>query len=66
MFKYACDCCEDCIHNKYRKGACRGLMDCDPDERWCECFNEYYEGERQYDEETKEELDCEDYSPRPW
>lgn len=63
MFKYACDCCEDCIWHKHKKGACRGIMDCDPDEDWCERDNEYFEGERQYDEETEEELDCEDYSP---
>ena len=57
------NCCENCIHNKHHTGACRGLMDCDPDEDWCELDNDYYGGERQYDEETEEELDCEDYSP---
>lgn len=57
------DCCEDCIHRKRLRGSQRGIMDCDPDEIWCSCGNDYFEGERQYDEETEEELPCEDYEP---
>ena len=55
------DCCETCGWARFRRGACRGVMDCDPDEYWCECDNEYFYGEREYDEDG-EELDCEDYS----
>lgn len=57
--------CADCINSKCLKGHQRGIMDCDPDEYYCECDNEYYEGERQYDEDG-EELPCEDFRSRDW
>lgn len=63
MFNFGWGCCEDCIHHCHTSGQCRGIMDCDPDEDWCECENDYFDGERKYDEETEEMLDCEDYEP---
>lgn len=36
-----CDCFE-CLHHGHTKGACRGVMDCDPDEDWCELDSEFY------------------------
>lgn len=56
--------CEDCIHHIHETGSQRGMMDCDPDEDYCEYWDDYFRGKRRYDEETEEELDCEDYSPR--
>ena len=53
--------CHECKHYACRKGARRGYMDCDPDECFCRMNNEYFEGAREYDEETEEELDCEDF-----
>lgn len=60
--------CEDCVHKRFRRGAQRGIMDCDPDEEWCECQSDYFYGEREYeydeeDEDYEEELDCENYYP---
>lgn len=60
------NCCEDCRHRKFLRGAQRGIMDCDPDEIWCDMWKDYFYGEREYDEETEEELPCENYDPIPW
>jgi len=34
--------CEECAHNCFEKGAVRGVMDCDPDEHWCDKWNDLY------------------------
>ena len=35
-------CCESCRKIGFIKGACRGVMDCDPDEYYCEADNDFY------------------------
>lgn len=37
-----CTLCENCIHCKVSKGLCRGVMDCDPDEIYCEFDKEEF------------------------
>ena len=38
-----CRQCEDCGHACFKRGAVRGVMDCDPDEYWCDANeDEYY------------------------
>lgn len=37
-----CSSCDNCIHSKFSKGACRGVMDCDPDEYWCSANEDVY------------------------
>lgn len=54
-------CCDECIFVKVIRGAQRGAMDCDPDETICELGQDYFDGWREYDEETGEELECERY-----
>jgi len=54
--------CDDCIHNKHIPMVCRGIMDCDPPEDYCDLDDEHYYEEPEIDEETGEELVCEHYS----
>ena len=47
------------------RGHQRGIMDCDPDEYWCDCGCDYFDGYREYDEEG-EELPCEHFRVSRW
>lgn len=46
--------CENCIHHKH----IRATMS-EPSEDWCECWNDYYYGERKYIDD--EEQRCDQY-----
>ena len=60
------DCCkEGCINARFMRGHQRGIMDCDPDEYWCDCGCDYFDGYREYDEEG-EELPCEHFRVSRW
>lgn len=49
-----CSQCENCVHSKFSRGAVRGVMDCDPDEYWCDANeDEYYYSD---DDEIRNEL----------
>jgi len=47
--------CENCIYHKHINET-----RLEPSEDWCECWNEYYDGKREYDEDG-DELPCEDF-----
>ena len=50
--------CNECIHTRFRRGASRGVMDCDPDEYWCDVGqDEYFCAD---DDEF--DIDCPDFS----
>ena len=36
------DKCNECGHARFRRGTSRGVMDCDPDEYWCDVDPEEY------------------------
>ena len=48
------ECCENCIHHKHLKATIS-----EPREDWCECWNDYYYGEREYIGD--EEQQCDQY-----
>ena len=49
------DKCNECIHARFRRGTSRGVMDCDPDEYWCDVDQDEYFY-------TDDDIDCPDFS----
>ena len=52
------DKCNECIHARFKRGTSRGVMDCDPDEYWCDVDQEEYF----YADETEVDIDCPDFN----
>ena len=52
------DKCNECSHAKFRHGTSRGVMDCDPDEYWCDVDQEEYFCA----DETEFDIDCPDFN----
>lgn len=36
------DKCNECSHARFKRGTSRGVMDCDPDEYWCDVDQDEY------------------------
>lgn len=52
------DKCDECIHARFKRGTSRGVMDCDPDEYWCDVDQEEYFCA----DETELDIDCPDFN----
>lgn len=52
------DKCNECIHARFKRGTSRGVMDCDPDEYWCDVDQEEYFCA----DETEFDIDCPDFN----
>ena len=52
------DKCNECIHARFKQGTSRGVMDCDPDEYWCDVGQEEYFCA----DETEFGIDCPDFN----
>ena len=52
------DKCDECIHARFKRGTSRGVMDCDPDEYWCDVDQEEYFCA----DETEFDIDCPDFN----
>ena len=52
------DKCNECIHAKFRRGTSRGVMDCNPNEYWCDVDQEEYFCA----DETEFDIDCPDFN----
>ncbi len=59
---------DDCLTCRYmctKYFRPRGIMDCDPPESYCSCNQDYFDGDREYNEDG-EELGCEHYAEREY
>jgi len=52
--------CENCIHHKHINAS----RD-EPSEDWCECWNDYFYDEREYDLDGNE-LGCNQFDEKGW
>ena len=52
------DKCSECSHARFKRGTSRGVMDCDPDEYWCDVGQEEYFCA----DETEFDIDCPDFN----